>query len=184
MCLRTAGSGSVSESSRRCSSAEMEPDQLVAMLNDVFSQFDDLAVEIGLEKIKTIGDAYMVAAGLPEFRDDHAVAIAEMAVRMVDVINAYSEKSGLDLNIRIGINTGQVVAGVIGKKKFIYDLWGDTVNIASRMESSGEAGMIQVSRASHALLKHAFAFQSRGEIDIKGRGKMETFELLHRLETH
>lgn len=163
-------------------SARMEPDQLVAMLNDVFSQFDDLAVEIGLEKIKTIGDAYMVAAGLPEFRDDHAVAITEMAIKMVDVINAYSAKSGLDLNIRIGINTGQVVAGVIGKKKFIYDLWGDTVNIASRMESSGEAGMIQVSRASHALLKRDFAFQSRGEINIKGRGKMETFELLHRLE--
>ena len=163
-------------------SAEMEPDLLVSMLNDVFSQFDDLAEEIGLEKIKTIGDAYMVAAGLPEFREDHAEAIAEMAMRMLEVINSYSATSGLQLNIRIGINTGQVVAGVIGKKKFIYDLWGDTVNIASRMESSGEAGMIQVSRSSHALLKHAFAFQSRGEINIKGRGKMETFELLHRLE--
>lgn len=163
-------------------SATMEPDRLVSMLNDVFSEFDDLAVEIGLEKIKTIGDAYMVAAGLPEFREDHAEAIAEMAVRMVDVIHTYSDKSGLNLNIRIGINTGQVVAGVIGKKKFIYDLWGDTVNIASRMESSGQPGMIQVSRASHALLKQAFAFESRGEIDIKGRGKMETFQLLRRLE--
>lgn len=163
-------------------SAKMEPDLLVSMLNDVFSQFDDLADEIGLEKIKTIGDAYMVAAGLPEFRHDHAEAIAEMALRMIDVIESYADTSGLNLNIRIGINTGHVVAGVIGKKKFIYDLWGDTVNIASRMESSGKAGMIQVSHASYLLLQNAFAFESRGEIDIKGRGKMETFQLLHRLE--
>ncbi|MEP0943468.1 MAG: adenylate/guanylate cyclase domain-containing protein [Rhizobiaceae bacterium] len=163
-------------------SARMKPDDLVSMLNDVFSEFDDLADEIGLEKIKTIGDAYMVAAGLPEFRHDHADAIAEMAMQMVEVIDSYANRTGLKLNIRVGINTGQVVAGVIGKKKFIYDLWGDTVNIASRMESSGEAGMIQVSRASHVLLKHAFAFQSRGEINIKGRGRMETFQLLNRLE--
>lgn len=161
-------------------SAKMEPERLVSMLNDVFSEFDDLAEEIGLEKIKTIGDAYMVAAGLPEFRQDHAEAVAEMALRMVTAVRDYSQKSGHPLNIRIGINSGQVVAGVIGKKKFIYDLWGDTVNIASRMESTGEAGMIQVTASSHALLHDAFELQDRGEIDVKGRGRMQTFELTGR----
>jgi len=158
-------------------STELSPTDLVSMLNQVFSRFDDLCEELELEKIKTIGDAYMVAAGLPTGRHDHAETIAEMALRMVDTIDDYSASSALPLQVRVGINTGQVVAGVIGKKKFIYDLWGDTVNIASRMESSGKAGMIQLSVTTYHKIKHAFDVQPRGMIAIKGRGKMPTYVL-------
>ncbi|MEP4770443.1 MAG: adenylate/guanylate cyclase domain-containing protein [Roseibium sp.] len=161
-------------------SAKMEPVDLVTMLNGIFSRYDDLTQSLGLEKIKTIGDAYMVAAGLPEYREDHAEAIADMALGMITVTEEFAVKLGVPLQIRIGINTGTVVAGVIGKKKFIYDLWGDTVNIASRMESSGETGMIQVTEATYEKLKDAFVLFRRGTIDVKGRGKMITFVLTGR----
>ncbi|EDQ34730.1 putative periplasmic ligand-binding sensor domain protein [Hoeflea phototrophica DFL-43] len=158
-------------------SARMDPVELVSMLNSIFSQFDELTQDLQLEKIKTIGDAYMVAAGLPEPRTDHAQAIADMALGMIKATETFSEQHSVPLQIRVGINSGVVVAGVIGKKKFIYDLWGDTVNIASRMESSGETGMIQVTESTYLELKDMFVLEERGLIDIKGRGKMRTYIL-------
>lgn len=158
-------------------SARMDPVELVSMLNSIFSRFDELTQTLGLEKIKTIGDAYMVAAGLPEPRADHAKAVADMALGMIGATEAFSKEYGVPLQIRVGINTGVVVAGVIGKKKFIYDLWGDTVNIASRMESSGETGMIQVTETTYLELKDTFVLEERGLTDVKGRGKMTTYIL-------
>lgn len=159
---------------------ELSPQATVIMLNEIFSTFDALAEKHGLEKIKTIGDAYMVVGGLPEHRDDHAAAIAEMALDMQTAIKAFSQQQERPVTMRIGINTGPVVAGVIGTKKFIYDLWGDTVNIASRMESSGIAGEIQVTQATYAALQGNFEFNPRGEIPIKGKGMMETYLLRDR----
>lgn len=159
-------------------SAEMSPVDLVSMLNDIFTRYDELAHSLKLEKIKTIGDAYMVAAGLPAFREDHAEAIAEMALGMIKTTEEFSAQFGASIKIRIGINTGNVVAGVIGRKKFIYDLWGDTVNIASRMESSGETGMIQVTEATYEKLKGSYLLEERGLIDVKGRGKLPTYVLI------
>jgi adenylate cyclase len=121
-------------------SAKTSPEQLVTMLNELFSMFDTLAEQHGLEKIKTIGDAYMVVAGVPHPRDDHAAAIARMALDMIAGVRDHAARAKIDLAIRVGIHTGAVVAGVIGQKKFIYDLWGDTVNTASRMESHGVPG--------------------------------------------
>lgn len=158
-------------------SATMEPVELVSILNEVFTKFDEIAEHLGLEKIKTIGDAYMVVAGLPESRHDHAQAIAQMALSMREALRELNTGLGHPLQIRIGINTGVVVAGVIGKKKFIYDLWGDAVNIASRMESSGEAGMIQVTEATFCRICEAFELEKRGVVDIKGRGRMATYLL-------
>ena len=132
----------------------------------------------GLEKIKTIGDAYMVVGGLPIPRKDHAEAIARMALDMLTALQAFNYDHDRNFSIRIGIHSGPVVAGVIGIKKFIYDLWGDTVNIASRMESHGIAGQIQVSDATYLLLKERFHLQTRGKIAIKGRGEMTTHILL------
>ncbi|MGB3402105.1 MAG: adenylate/guanylate cyclase domain-containing protein [Microcoleaceae cyanobacterium] len=169
-------------------SAKIPPIKLVNLLNQIFSSFDELAEKYGLEKIKTIGDAYMVVGGLPLPKSDHAEAIANMALEMQEVMKQFQSQTVLDefseeekLQIRIGINTGSVVAGVIGIKKFIYDLWGDAVNIASRMESSGEPGQIQVTETTYELLKDQFLFQSRGTISVKGRGKMKTYWLLDRL---
>ncbi|AFY40241.1 adenylate/guanylate cyclase [[Leptolyngbya] sp. PCC 7376] len=153
------------------------PRVLVDLLNEIFSAFDNLCESLHLEKIKTIGDAYMVAAGLPEPREDHAVAIAEMALAMQRAVKKINERRGMNLNIRIGINSGPVVAGVIGKKKFIYDLWGDAVNTASRMESHGLPGKIQVTAATYERIKGRYQFEERGEIDIKGKGKMHTYFL-------
>lgn len=161
-------------------SSEKDADQIVRMLNKIFSRFDDLADELGLEKIKTIGDCYMVAAGLPEEHTDHAKAIAEMAIGMLRIIDDVAEGSDENLSLRIGINSGIVVAGVIGKSKFIYDLWGDAVNIASRMESSGEPGRIQVTDATYDLLKDQFTFEDQRYVDIKGRGQMVTYYLTGR----
>ena len=162
-------------------SAEVSPQELVVILNDIFSTFDDLAEKHGLEKIKTIGDAYMVVGGLPEYRDDHALAMAEMALDMKTAVLTFSQKYERPFNIRIGINTGPVVAGVIGRKKFIYDLWGDTVNIASRMESAGIAGEIQVTPNTYDALKHCYHFECRGEIPVKGKGTMATYLIRNRL---
>jgi class 3 adenylate cyclase len=153
------------------------PEELVTMLNELFSLFDKLAEQHGLEKIKTIGDAYMVVAGIPQAVADHAIAIAHMATDMIEGLEAYAKRMQYDLGIRIGIHSGSVVAGVIGTKKFIYDLWGDTVNTASRMESTGVPGRVQVSEATYALLKDQFALEERGEIEVKGKGKMRTYLL-------
>ncbi len=161
-------------------SEKMHPTQLVSMLNEIFSQFDSLTEKHGLEKIKTIGDAYMVVGGLPVPRADHAEAIAEMALDMQAEILRFNLKRGQDCDIRIGINTGPVVAGVIGTKKFIYDLWGDTVNVASRMESHGIVGEIQVTVTTYEQLQHRYTFQPRGSIQVKGKGEMTTYLLTGR----
>jgi len=158
-------------------STQTSPTQLVELLNQIFSKFDRLVEEHGVEKIKTIGDAYMVAAGLPRRRLDHAQAIAQMALEMQRAIVEFNQETGENFELRIGINSGPVVAGVIGIKKFSYDLWGDTVNTASRMESHGLPGRIQVTQATYELLKDKYEFEERGAIQIKGKGEMTTYWL-------
>lgn len=157
--------------------ADRSPLEVVSMLNKIFSAFDWLAHKHGVEKIKTIGDAYMVVGGIPTPRIDHAEAIADMALDMLTEISRFQTSTGEQLNIRIGINSGPVVAGVIGTNKFIYDLWGDTVNISSRMESTGLLGCIQVTAATYNLLKDQYLFEERGIIDIKGKGEVTTYLL-------
>ncbi|MBD1940635.1 adenylate/guanylate cyclase domain-containing protein [Microcoleus sp. FACHB-68] len=161
-------------------SAQVSPTDLVNLLNDIFSTFDRLAEQHGLEKIKTIGDAYMVVGGLPVPTPDHAIAIAEMALDMQQAIAQFNTQREQPFSIRIGINTGPVVAGVIGTHKFTYDLWGDTVNIASRMESQGIIGKIQVTTATYERLRERYKFEDRGLIDVKGKGEMRTYLLLDR----
>jgi class 3 adenylate cyclase len=161
-------------------SQQMAPQQVVQALDELFSAFDQLARRQGLEKIKTIGDAYMVAGGLPDPRPDHAEAVAEMALGIREEVARRSDPSGQPLAVRIGIDTGPVVAGVIGRNRFIYDLWGDTVNTASRMESHGVAGCIQVTARTHDRLRDGYRFQRRGPIPIKGKGEMVTWFLLGR----
>jgi class 3 adenylate cyclase len=161
-------------------SARISPKELVSLLNEIFSTFDQLADCYGLEKIKTVGDAYLVVGGLPMPRPDHAEAIAEMALEMQQAVAHLSAALGETFNIRIGINTGPVVAGVIGAKKFSYDLWGDTVNTASRMESHGLAGHIQVTPATYERLQAQYEFEERGCIPIKGKGEIQTYLLTGR----
>ena len=151
--------------------------RIVDMLNGIFSRFDDVAGELGIEKIKTIGDCYMAVCGLPQQYSDHTDRIARMALRMMKAIEQYNHEKGVNLQLRIGINSGPVVAGVIGSKKFIYDLWGDTVNLASRMESTGVPGGIQVTRNVYERLKGKFEFESRGVVQVKGKGEVEAFLL-------
>jgi class 3 adenylate cyclase len=156
------------------------PERVVGVLDEIFTAFDQLTQARGLEKIKTIGDAYMVAGGLPEPRPDHAEAVAELALEMQTQLAQVCDALGLALTIRIGIDTGPVVAGVIGRHKFTYDLWGDTVNTASRMESHGVPGRIQVTEATYRRLSDRFQFEDRGEIEIKGKGRLRAYLLIGR----
>jgi len=161
-------------------SARMSPEAVVAMLNEVFSAFDRLTETHGLEKIKTIGDAYMVVGGLPEPRSDHAQAVAELALDMLNAVEHLPPRGAERLRIRIGIHLGPVVAGVIGRNKFAYDLWGDAVNTAARMESSGVPDRIQVTHETYDRLRHRYVFEERGTVSIKGKGTMETYFLVGR----
>lgn len=161
-------------------SEELAPQRLIELLNDIFSRFDDLADRYDLEKIKTIGDAYMVVAGIPRIRDDHAQAIAHMALDMLDIMEEFNGYLNRPLTLRIGMHCGPVVAGVIGKKKFIYDLWGDSVNTAARMESHGIGGEIQVTDRMYKRLRGSFVLEERGDIDIKGKGQVKTYFLKER----
>jgi class 3 adenylate cyclase len=157
--------------------ARFSAEQTVALLGDIFSRFDALAARLGLEKIKTTGDGYMVAGGLPEARTDHAVAVAEMALAMLDAVETAGGTFGQPLQLRIGLNTGALIAGVLGTHKFVYDVWGDTVNTAKRMESYGLPGRVHVSAATRRALGNAFRFEPRGPLEIKGKGSMETYFL-------
>ena len=156
----------------------LSPGEMVELLNDIFLHFDGLAEKYGVEKIRTIGDSYMVAAGVPRARADHAQALAAMALEMCHYIQSRPPYAGHTIDFRIGINSGPVVAGVIGRKKFQYDLWGDTVNTASRMESHGTGGKIQISRESYELIKDEYLCERRGLVLVKGKGEMETWYLV------
>ena len=163
--------------------ATMLPLTLVDLLNDVFECFDDLVDKYELEKIKTIGDCYMVAAGVPRQRVDHAEALVSFALDMQAEIGKRTF-GGRRLAFRMGINSGPVVAGVIGRRKFIYDLWGETVNMASRMESHGTSGVIQITRNTFDLVREHFDCQARGPIEVKGVGRVETWDVTGRTPTH
>ena len=155
--------------------AKSSPEETVALLGEIFSRFDALAARHGLEKIKTTGDGYMVAGGLPEERPDHAVAVAEMALGMLDAVETGGRTGGEPFRLRIGLNTGALIAGVLGTQKFVYDVWGDTVNTAKRMESYGLPGRVHVSAATRRALGDAFRCEPRGLLDVKGKGWMETY---------
>jgi adenylate cyclase len=161
-------------------SEHLPPAEVVGVLDHLFSHFDVLAERHGLEKIKTIGDCYMVAAGVPTPRPDHARALALMALDMLEAMRSADEVGHLGLELRVGINSGPVVAGVIGRKRFLYDLWGDAVNTASRMESHGTSGRIQITSATKELLDDEFVCEPRGTIPVKGKGEMEVWYLLGR----
>jgi class 3 adenylate cyclase len=158
--------------------AQRTPDEVVELLDAIFLRFDWIVENLGLEKIKTVGDAYLLVGGVPEPRPDHAVAVARAAIAMRETLRSLSVDLGVDLRLRIGIHTGPLVAGVVGANRLSYDVWGATVNIASRMETQGEADRIHVSDATRKLLERNFLFESRGAIEIKGAGVMRTWYLL------
>ena len=159
-------------------SAEMSPVAMVDLLNEIFTHFDGLVEKYDLEKIKTVGDCYMVAAGVPRPRADHARAIVRLALDMLEYVGSHTFDASRPVNFRIGVNTGPVLAGVIGRKKFIYDLWGDAVNIASRMESHGSGGIIQITSATYEQIKDEFICEPRGAIRIKGKGEMDVWHVI------
>ncbi|OGO53625.1 MAG: hypothetical protein A2V85_00380 [Chloroflexi bacterium RBG_16_72_14] len=161
-------------------SSNLSPTELVGVLNEVFTAFDDLVDRYGLEKVKTIGDAYMVVGGLSERMDDHTARMAAMALELADTVGRIEAAVRLGIAFRIGLHRGPVVAGVIGTRKFIYDIWGDTVNLASRMESHGVPGRVQVTHAVRERLEGAFRFEARGLVDIKGKGPTPTWFLTGR----
>ena len=158
--------------------ASMSAEDVVALLAKIFERFDYVIKACGVEKIKTIGDAYMIAGGLPQPTPDHAERLAQCALKMVDELTLFNQEANHQLQIRIGIHCGTAVAGVIGSTKFAYDLWGESVNLASRLESSGEPGRIQVSEQFRDRLKASFSFEERGEIELKGVGKTRTYWML------
>lgn len=160
----------------------LPPDALVFVLGDIFTRFDALVEREGVEKIKTIGDAYMVVAGAPEPCTDHAALMARLALRLLNEVADIRRETGIPLDVRIGLHTGPVIAGVIGTVRFAYDIWGDTVNTASRMESHGEPGRIQVTTEMHAVIASRFRVEPRGVVDVKGKGEMETWWLLDELD--
>lgn len=162
------------------SASDTEPRELVRFLNRVFVRLDELVERHGLEKVKTTGDAYMVVSGVPEARADHAGALAMLALDMREALEGLVDARGRAIGVRIGIASGPVVAGVVGRKKFFYDVWGDAVNTASRMESTGEAGKIQVAEETHALLRDRFDLEARGTVEVRGKGTMHTWYLLGR----
>ncbi len=156
-------------------SDSLPAEDVVKILNEIFTGFDRIVLSLGLEKIKTIGDGYMVAAGIPEKMENHAFVIVECAQQMLTFIEDFNREYEINLQLRLGINSGNVVAGIIGANKFTYDLWGDTVNVAARMESHGVPGKIHISQATHNLIQESYPTQSRGEITVKGKGNMETY---------
>jgi len=161
-------------------SAQLPPVEMVELLNEVFSFFDSLLDKYGVEKIRTIGDSYMVASGLPRGRPDHAQALAHMALEMRDYIATHTFRNGQCVSFRIGINSGSMIAGVIGRRKFVYDVWGDAVNIASRMESHGLGGAVQITQTTYELIKDEFVCEPRGTVNVKGKGEMEVWLVVSR----
>lgn len=159
-------------------SARLRPVEVVELLNEAFSFFDSLLDKYGVEKIRTIGDSYMAASGVPRRRTDHAQALVCMALDMRDFIAAHTFANGQRVNFRIGINSGPVIGGVIGRRKFVYDVWGDAVNVASRMESHGIGGAVQITKSTYELIKNEFVCEPRGAVDVKGKGKMEVWLVL------
>jgi guanylate cyclase len=156
-------------------SAELPPVQMVELLNEVFSFFDSLLDKYNVEKIRTIGDSYMVASGVPRRRSDHAQALIHMALEMRDYISTHTFHNGRRVSFRIGINSGSMIAGVIGRRKFVYDVWGDAVNVASRMESHGLGNAIQITQATYEIVKDEFVCEPRGTVHVKGKGEMEVW---------
>jgi PAS domain S-box-containing protein len=161
-------------------SDQSSPTELIDLLNEIFSAFDSLVDHYELEKIKTIGDAYMVVGGVPNPKADHVASVADFAIDLLDNIQHFRSRQGMAIALRVGIHTGPVIAGIIGTRKFSYDLWGNTVNLASRMESQGEPGRIQVTQTVYDRLNKRYKFEERGELDVKGKGKMSTYWLLDR----
>lgn len=160
--------------------SDTAPDALVELLNDVFTRLDGLVERHRLEKIKTTGDAYMVVSGVPESRPDHAAALADLALDMRDALSGLADARGRPVLFRMGLASGPVVAGVVGTRKFFYDIWGDAVNTASRMETTGETGKIQVAPETYELLRDRFHLEERGLIEVRGKGQMRTWYLLGR----
>ena len=156
-------------------SEKLSPKELVTLLNNIFERFDTLTTDFGVEKIKTIGDSYMAASGVPVPDKYHARVMCEVAINMIHIIQDISRESGHKLQVRIGMHSGNLMAGILGKHKFVYDVWGDSVNIASRMESHGEVGKVVVSQATYDLVKDTYDFVDRGYMEIKGKGKMRSF---------